>query len=545
MPRNMSHSLITLGLIASMAGCAAMQNSSVTQMFGRRYSPETRFKVARAQEAGGKLHEAREIYMKLYRDGNRTARVCHRLAIVSARMNDKAAMDRFFREAAAKDQRNPDILADYGYAKSLQADLKGAEMLYRQALQIRPGHKRSLNNLGIALAHQKRDSESLSTFRRAVGEAQAYSNLAYIQAQRGDGHLAAQSYSRALSIDPKLKPASSAMVQLASMEQRYLKSARGRQFLARRNKQRSGDETEIVAMKSTSKTKPKIKIAPKSKAESLIAEITDKPTNGAASSGATKQRNDNAKPARRASIQIVETVPEVPKRNETAVAGSKTRKPSKSAVVRIGDADGEPTRVRLTDATSQRPAQTADRNRSNAAPFPTTSSVKPIKSAPAPQMPTQRRQAVPRTPKSAASVVRIHDNRRFKPPVGQVRQPVRQMKQPIVQRHPITDQQRPAVRTQQLPQRRQSQQQPKSEKEFVLILDDDEPQTPASNGKDAKPNFVSQAAGSQYHNNTNNNVNHATGKQYRHSTAQPPRQQYQPRSSNMGKTGVYRLNPSN
>lgn len=571
MPRNMSHSLITLGLIASMSGCAAMQNPSTPQLFGRRYSPETRFKVARAQESGGKLHEAREIYMKLYRDGNRTTRVCHRLAIVSARMNDKAASERFFREAVAKDQRNPDILTDYGYAKSLQADLKGAEMLYRQALQIRPGHKRALNNLGIALAHQKRDSESLTTFRRAVGEAQAYSNLAYIQAQRGDGHLAAQNYSRALSIDPSLKPASNAMVQLASMEQRYLKSSRGRQFLARRNKQHSGGATGMVAMKSARKTKPKIKITPKSKAESLIAEITDKPAKGTGSGSPAKLQVKKPKPVRRTPIQIVETVPEIPKRSKTAITKLNPSKPSKSAVVRIGDADSTPSRIRLTDSSSQRP-MTTPRRQSDAAPFPTTSRVEPIKEsvAPAP-MPQQQRRAVPRKPRPAASVVRIQDDRRFKPPVVKVRQPVRQMKRPIVQRHPLTEQRRPVNRIQQHPQQRphpfvQSNRQPRPlppksqpqpEKEFVLNLDDDEPQTPANNGNNAKPNFVSQAAGSQYH--QPNDVNHASGNRYRHPMAQPAQQQYQPRSTgrvrlskpaqprstNGGHTGVFRLQPSN
>jgi Tfp pilus assembly protein PilF len=53
-----------------------------------------------------------------------------------------------------------------------------------------------------------------------MSEAEAYANLGYVAVQRGDGRAAVQYYSRALDLDPTLKPAAQAMVQLAELRRR-------------------------------------------------------------------------------------------------------------------------------------------------------------------------------------------------------------------------------------------------------------------------------------------------------------------------------------
>ncbi len=56
-------------------------------------------------------------------------------------------------------------------------------------------------------------------FRRTGTEAEAYANMAFVYAQRGDLEKAKASYSRALDLDQKMKPAAEALVQIAQYEQ--------------------------------------------------------------------------------------------------------------------------------------------------------------------------------------------------------------------------------------------------------------------------------------------------------------------------------------
>lgn len=526
MSRNAFNSFVTLGLLATFAGCSSTSNITSNQMFGRRYSPETRFKVARAQEQGGKLHEAREIYMKLYRDGHASAKVCHRLAIVSAKMNDKQSSDRFFREALTKDQRNADLLSDYGYAKAMSGDLKGAEAMYRQALQISPGHKRTLNNLGIALAHQKRDKESLNIFRRAVGEAQAYSNLAYVQAQRGDGSMAARSYSQALSIDPKLKVASNAMIQLASIEKKFLGTRRGRELIARAKQRRAGKPKQPTAVAKKTAKRPAIRIKPKSKNDSLIASIEDKPakSNDTAPMPVIKPASKLGVTPKRKPIQIVEHIPALPERNTPRVVRQESPKsPVKPAVASDEDSNDKPSGNRLANATS-----TDEEPRKQPSPFPTTTStIKPIPAAPQ-QMPPQ------------PAVVRVQS--RFKPPVV--------VATPTIQ---------PAPAAQPTPIEPPKQETTSEKPEFVLDLNDEPAQTqPAIR----RPQFVAPAVGVQPETGRNG-VSHAGGLgRYTMPNNQPSPQQTtgrirlsaKPRragviklrsGNNAGATGRYRLTPGN
>jgi DNA-binding SARP family transcriptional activator len=67
----------------------------------------------------------------------------------------------------------------------------------------------------MVLGEQGRDEESLAMFRRVGTEAQAKANLAFVYTQRGDVDQAVESYSEALTLDAKMRPAAQALVQLA------------------------------------------------------------------------------------------------------------------------------------------------------------------------------------------------------------------------------------------------------------------------------------------------------------------------------------------
>jgi hypothetical protein len=70
----------------------------------------------------------------------------------------------------------------------------------------------------MAIGLQGRTDEALRLFRRVNGEADAYANMGYVHAQRGEGQLALKRYGEALSADPNHRKAATAMVQLADIQ---------------------------------------------------------------------------------------------------------------------------------------------------------------------------------------------------------------------------------------------------------------------------------------------------------------------------------------
>jgi tetratricopeptide (TPR) repeat protein len=239
---------LVAGLALAATGCTNLQSwGPISNLAPPSYSPETKLKIARVQEQRGQLAKAQEIYSDLYRRNPQNVEVCQRLAVVSARMGDTAQSERYFAEAMRLNPNRAGLLTDYGYAKLTNKDYAGAEQLLRRAVANSPGDKRALNNLAIALGYQGKHEQSLATFRRVVPEAQAQANLAYIHTQRGEGRLAVQRYSRAVELDNNLRSAAHALLQLAEMEQRYLKSERGRRQVAELKAKQSKDEASTDA----------------------------------------------------------------------------------------------------------------------------------------------------------------------------------------------------------------------------------------------------------------------------------------------------------
>ena len=103
---------------------------------------------------------------------------------------------------------------------TLQDRLEDAERELRDATTLDPQYKAAQVNLGLVLGQQERLEESFATFRDAVGEAQAYSNMAYVQAQRNEFQQAEALYGKALSTNPELRSAAHALVQLHDIKAR-------------------------------------------------------------------------------------------------------------------------------------------------------------------------------------------------------------------------------------------------------------------------------------------------------------------------------------
>lgn len=238
--------LLGTAVFTSGIGCATLTDS-VSQLREPENIAEIEFNMARVQERSSDLPKAKELYLKMYGRHPNQAAVCHRLGVVHSRLGEFDAAMRYFEEARRLDANNGELLTDMGYALLLQNRPADAEAVLRQALAINPELNRAHTNLAVALGQQGRMDESFTQFRQVVPEAEAHANVAFLHVQRGEGTQAIEHYSRALTLDPNLKPAMQALAQLAEVRQRAADQP---------------DDVQIAAPPSTPETVAKTTPAP-------------------------------------------------------------------------------------------------------------------------------------------------------------------------------------------------------------------------------------------------------------------------------------------
>ncbi|HEX8203233.1 MAG TPA: tetratricopeptide repeat protein [Isosphaeraceae bacterium] len=171
--------------------------------------------LGRTLERQGEIAQAMAAYQDaIARDASR-ADALLRMAILHDRQGQ-------FRESAPLYQRalearpgDPDIFSDKGYSLYLQRRWVEAEMSLRQAIVLKPDHKRAHNNLGLVLAHTGRSEPALDEFRHGgCSEADAQINMAYALTLEHRWPEARQHFQIALSEDTNSEPARLGLLQL-------------------------------------------------------------------------------------------------------------------------------------------------------------------------------------------------------------------------------------------------------------------------------------------------------------------------------------------
>lgn len=210
---------VLLALVAGpLSGCASTGSGGYAA--SRAHKFEAQYDVARLAESDNQYDKAQQIYEGIYKKDSANVEVCHRLGIVQARQSNFEAAKRYLNEAHRLKPSDPEILNDLGYVCFLTNDLPAAEDALQDAMKLDPGNHRATNNLALVVGTQGRMDESYRLFRQVNKEAEAHANIAYLHAQQGEGQLAMQHYSRALSLDPQMKIAANAMVEISRMQQK-------------------------------------------------------------------------------------------------------------------------------------------------------------------------------------------------------------------------------------------------------------------------------------------------------------------------------------
>ncbi len=219
--------LATLSLAPALVGCSGFQpfwkSDSDAKQAARR-SVEGPLTLARLAEQRGKTLDAERLYKSILEKDPGNPTVYHRLAIIQSKKGRFEDANAYFDKALQLKPDDPTLICDAGYCQYLQQRTEMAEALFRQALDIDPSHEAATNNLALVLGEKGDDRNAFALFRQVGTEAKAHVNMGFVYSRRGELQKAKDSYSRALSIDPRMIAAAEALVQLAQFE-RDTKSA--------------------------------------------------------------------------------------------------------------------------------------------------------------------------------------------------------------------------------------------------------------------------------------------------------------------------------
>jgi Flp pilus assembly protein TadD len=175
---------------------------------------QTKLGMAKLLEGQGQTERAGKIYRELSRLDPKDAEPPHLLALMEAKQGHNEQAGEYFKQALKLAPRDVELLNDYGYWLYLADRLEEAEKALATALEVNPEHKQVMNNLALVVGFRGRFQESLALFERCGSEADAHSNLAYVYARQRRFKEARRHYEKALELEPRMKAAAEALVQL-------------------------------------------------------------------------------------------------------------------------------------------------------------------------------------------------------------------------------------------------------------------------------------------------------------------------------------------
>lgn len=211
---------ISLTYCLVVTGCAQTRSMVQNPFTKSQRLNEVKFDLAQVAEREGQLRKAADQYRELLAKQPKNAQLHHRLGVVQVRLGEREEGLEHLRRANQLKPSDPALLNDLGFACLEAGELEEAEKHLREALAISPNDRRTLNNLGLCVAQSGRIDEAYMYFRRVAGDAEAHANLGYILAQSGDIPRALSHYHQALSLDPQMRSAAEALIQLSRLSGR-------------------------------------------------------------------------------------------------------------------------------------------------------------------------------------------------------------------------------------------------------------------------------------------------------------------------------------
>ena len=210
--------LLTIAILTLLSGCTLSSPKSLLApktVNTNQSEYDKELSIARLSERQGKNEQASAVYRQILSKDPDNQLALHRMGVVVGRDGNLDESISYFEKSRVAGNESAELLNDLGYVYYLKDDLNKAESILRQALTKNSNYKPAHNNLGLVVGQQGRYDEAIIEFRNAVDDAKAYSNLAYIQSQRGDFELSETNYHKAIEINKDLRVAAVALVQIS------------------------------------------------------------------------------------------------------------------------------------------------------------------------------------------------------------------------------------------------------------------------------------------------------------------------------------------
>ncbi len=153
---------------------------------------------AQQAERQGDLLRARELYTQYLHnkqqeeEPHRLAKPYHRLAVITARLDEFEQSEYYFHQALDLEAENSEIICDYAALLYDHEKYVDAEILLRNALLTHPDHKRTQYLLGLVTGSQRHYQTSFRHFKKALGEKEACLKMAKLYERHGEPNEASQ-----------------------------------------------------------------------------------------------------------------------------------------------------------------------------------------------------------------------------------------------------------------------------------------------------------------------------------------------------------------
>lgn len=139
----------------------------------------------------------------------------NRLGITLNKLGKHAEATQAFEAAIARNPGSAYLYNNLGFSLYLENRLTESERALQRALELRPTFSRARMNRGVVLAKLGRFDEAFGEFTLVGSEADAYYNLAMIQADAGHYPQAQRSLEAALARNPAFEPARIKLAEVA------------------------------------------------------------------------------------------------------------------------------------------------------------------------------------------------------------------------------------------------------------------------------------------------------------------------------------------
>lgn len=229
-------------VLAVLIGCVTTQQQTMPGALPRshadaapRLTASTYLAHGHLLERQGSFERAAEQYRKALELRPELLAARNRLGITLNKLGHHGEATACFRQALMQRPEQATLHNNLGFSLYLEGKLVEAQRSLARALESQPTFRRARMNHGLVLAKQGDYDEALVEFRLAGSEADAYYNLAVMQADAGHYADAARSFEQALGASPDFAEARDRLRQisrLAAAQEAELEAARQMQVVA-------------------------------------------------------------------------------------------------------------------------------------------------------------------------------------------------------------------------------------------------------------------------------------------------------------------------